>query len=357
MSYFNPKDKLRYDLEKRWKEGSDNQFPDLKGDLIKKYDYIENFLNDNHHPNVALGAAIAGDGLLTDHGVEHVQMVMIKAANILGEKVNDLKGYEIFLLLLAIHFHDVGNIYGREDHEQEIGRVIAELGQNLPLDYIEQRYVTDIATAHGGYSEKITKDKDTLRNLEIKVPCNSLFIRPALLAAVLRFADELADDLRRCVHAPIPKKNEIFHAYSASLEPICIVGETILFRYRIAYQHTQEKLGKGDDSVFLYDEIKIRLAKCMRELEYCRKYAGEYIGITTFNVSIGIMGENDSHHPAYEETFRLRLLGYPEAGCTTFEHFLEDNDISRKGAKIHFSNGAELKMQCLEALNHEKEPI
>lgn len=337
MNYFNPEDKLKYELEQRWHKKLADQFPDKKPDLIEDFRYIENFLNKKKHPIVTLGAAIAGDGLLTDHGAEHVQMVMKKAADILGAKVAELKGYEIFLLLLAIHFHDVGNIYGREDHEQEIGRAIDELSKSVPLDSIEQRYVVDIATSHGGYSDKITKDKDTLRHLEIKGFCNGLPIRPALIAAVLRFADELADDKSRCFDIAIPKQNEVFHAYSASLEPICIEGETISFRYHISYEHTQKQLGKGDETIFLYDEIKIRLAKCMRELEYCRKYAGDYIGITTINVTICVMGQFSNRKCAHEQTFRLRLLGYPEPGCTQFEAFLENNRIAK------FSTGTELK--------------
>ncbi len=337
MSVFSPKDKLKYALEQRWSGEGEQEFPDIQQGLIEKYDYIEKFLNEKHHPNVTLGAAIAGDGLLTDHGVEHVQMVMKKAADVLGSKIDELKGYEIFLLLLAIHFHDVGNIYGREDHEQKIGRVIDELDKNLPLDYVEQRYVIDIATAHGGYSEKITKDKDTLRKLEMNGHCNGMSIRPALLAAILRFADELADDISRCSNVMVPKENEVFHAYSESLEPIFIDGETISFRYRIPYEYTQKRLGKKDDEVFLYDEIKTRLAKCMRELEYCRKYAGDYIGITTINVKICIMEKDSTRKCAREQSFRLRLLGYPEPGCTQFENFLEGNQ------KEDFSNGTELK--------------
>lgn len=93
--------------------------------MVASFKYIEDYMNQNCHPNTTLGAALHGDGLLTDHGVEHVKMVIQNAGKLVGDmQYKRLNGYEIYLLLLAIHFHDVGNVCGRQEHEKKIDDII-----------------------------------------------------------------------------------------------------------------------------------------------------------------------------------------------------------------------------------------
>ena len=272
MAHFREQDGLKYHFEKRFlgeekcEEDVPMEFPRNKGDLVEKYLYVENMLNDQWHKDVNLGAAVTGDGLLTDHGVEHVNDVMMHANMIIGKNVRKLNGYEIYLLLLAIHFHDLGNIKGREEHEEKIAEIMTEMGEALPLDITEKQFVIAIATAHGGY---VNGDKDTIYHINVDRGCNGIKVRAKLLAAILRFADELSDDFNRANYKgiEIPAQNEAFHEYSKSLEPVLIEGETVAFHFRIPYTLTQNKIGKANKRVFLYDEILERLAKTMRELE------------------------------------------------------------------------------------------
>lgn len=348
MSVYKEADGLKYIMELRSRKRLKNQFPSIQKDWIRKFTDIELYLNENHHKYVNLGAAASGSGILTDHGVDHVQMVMNKAWEILCEdRQTTLTGYEIFLLLIAIHFHDLGNIYGRDEHEKKICDVMAEMGERLPLDTVEQTYVTQIAMAHGGYADALKLDKDTVRDLASSQPCNGVLIRPALLATILRFADELSDDCSRALNLSIPLENEIYHAYSKSLEPLYFKGETISFHYRVPYEQTQIKLHKGTEEVYLYDEIRSRLTKCMQELEYCRKFADGFIRITTINVTIDIMKKDKPFAVAATDSFRLRLLGYPQSGQYTLDNFIEksvaDEFTSADNAAPKYSTGEELK--------------
>ena len=64
--------------------------------------------------NVDEARAEYKDGFLTDHGPEHVKTVARRAADLLHypePTFPQLTPYEVYLLLLAIHFHDVGNLY------------------------------------------------------------------------------------------------------------------------------------------------------------------------------------------------------------------------------------------------------
>ena len=208
------------------------------------------------------------------------------------------------------------------------------LGDKISLDTAERLMVCDIATAHGGYVLGSTQDKDTLRPLKSIDNCNGITIRPALLAAILRFADELSDDKTRCNRflgelGTIPRENKIFHAYSAALAPITFNGNVIDFKYYIPYEQSQQRIPDEDGS-YLYDEIMKRLQKCMRELEYCRKYAEGFIRITTLNVELNVMDPRITHRPKVSTRFSLRLSGYP-------------NEFSGSIDSLEYKDGAELK--------------
>lgn len=354
-NYFTLNDGLKYEFERRFnaethgkqinnQEDMTNEFPINKKQLVEKYVSLERILNERWHPNANLGAAIQGNGLLTDHGVDHINAVMYHGLAILGTKLRYLSGYEIYLLLLAIHFHDLGNIYGREQHEEKIGNVMQNLGEALELDGVEREFVFAIAKAHGGYNDG---DKDTIRYVNVDETCNGVQVRAKMLAAVLRFADEISDDFSRAAYdnIEIPKENKVFHLYSKVLEPVSIQGETIKFHFRIPYEYTQNRVGKGNEEVFLYDEILNRLTKCMRELEYCRKYANGFINITTLSVKIDLMSEKSLFKAKERFSFRLNLLGYPSERVSDLENYLEIDEIEGANSQNipKYRNGEELK--------------
>lgn len=348
MSYYKEQDELKYYFESRWEgkshikdtglEVQESEFPISKKNLVEKYKNLEDLLNEKWHPIATLGAAVNEDGLLTDHGVGHIAEVMHNAFKIIGKNIVRLNGYEIYLLLIAIHFHDLGNIYGREEHEQKIEQVIEELGNALPLDVVEKEFVVAIAKAHGGFSDK---DRDTIRYVNVDKNCNGIAVRAKLLAAILRFADELSDDFTRTEYngITIPYENEVYHAYSKCLEPVSFEGETISFHYRVPLEYTQKKVGKGKNEVYLYDEILNRLSKCMRELEYCRNYANGFINITTLNVKIEIKSDNLLRR-IDDVSFRLSLRGYPSESQAGFNDFFDDLQNSKR---IKYETGVELQ--------------
>ena len=327
MSIYREIDGLRYTMEQLYNTGGKDQFPLSKGDLISSFKYIEDYMNTNCHPNTVAGAAAHGDGLLTDHGVDHVKMVIANAGNLIGDMTHhQLKCYEIYLLLLAIHFHDVGNVLGRADHEKKINAIMVALGDQLPLDMPEKVIVSNIAMSHGGYTDVAHTDKDTLCRLNLVENCNGIVIRPALLGAILRFADELSDDSTRTSRYmndanAIPDENKIFHAYSSALAPISFNGNTISFQYYILLEQARNKI-PNPDGKFLYDEIISRLKKCMQELEYCQKYSEGFIRITTLSVTINVMDPTTTFTPLDSTKFSLRLSGYPN-GFTISNKTLE----------------------------------
>ena len=345
MDYYNRQDGLKFDLQRR-KNGFSpikdrHEFPKPSLDYVSIFHSIEEEMNNNYHPNVNLGAAINGDGLLTDHGVEHVQDVIRHAGDIITD-IDQLTGYEIFILLLAIHFHDVGNIAGRDEHEKRIAEIIDKMSNKLPLSTPEMQFICDIATAHGGY---FGEDKDTIKHITADEMYASVKIRPKIIAAILRFADEISDDFSRS-STPVntPKENEIYHEYSKSLDPISIEGDTIKFHFRIPINLTQKKIGKNNGEEFLYDEILGRLAKCMRELEYCKKYSNGFIKPNSLSVVIDFKKENSFQIiQGAGDSFKLSLQGYPDSSIHQLSTYMElQNDTAHSVRPLKYKDGAEL---------------
>lgn len=342
MNNYGERDGLRYIMEQRWLSGGKDQFPSDLQECIETFKEIEKILNEKYHPLVNLGLAVKSGGLLTDHGPEHVKTVIKRAEQIIGEKHIDLlNGYEIFILLLAIHFHDLGNIYGRDEHEQKIYDVMEKMGKSLPLKTIDIDHIRVIAMAHGGYVDKEKTNKDTINILKSIDYRDSILIRPSVLAAILRFADEISEDFTRQIDLDIPPENEAYHKYSQSLE-VNIKGNVISFRYRISYDDTQKKVQKDTSQIYLYDEIKLRLEKCLHELEYCRKYSEGFIGITTIKVCIYIISK-DRRTQKLVDNFSLRLHGYPSK--FSLDDFIERFDIDNnllQDQKLKYATGEDL---------------
>lgn len=309
-------DGLKYIMEEKEIERLPDQFPSNvpngADSFSKIFSDIETLMNKNIHVNVTLGAAGAGNGILNDHGAGHIAMVEERAYRILGERAKQLSGYEIFILLLSIHFHDVGNVLGREAHEEKIEEIFITLKDQIPLDYPVKRLIRDIAMAHGG---KVDGDKDTISRVQELVHVDGLPIRAAVLASILRYADEIADDKNRASTfllevGGVPPANKVFHEYSKALEPAVIIEDTLQLQYSISHKQATEKTTKNSEEVYLYDEILLRIQKCLCELEYCRKYSQGFIHISCITVNICVCSDSGMRE-LYSDSFKLRLSGYP----------------------------------------------
>lgn len=246
------------------------------------------YLNEHVHPTVQNRAELIDKGVyLTDHGAKHIELVLNRISELVGKGDSfkaeglargvyrpSLMPYEVFLIVMAAHFHDVGNMYGREGHEKRILEVMEMSGALKPIDWAERRLIASIASCHGG---KIAGDKDTIRHLPAGDQQNgSVHYRPQLLAAVLRLADELADEYSRADNfgmlegGKLPPTCLIYHKYAAALQ-VSIKGPSgqinLAFNLMAAdLRQPFKKVVEGKiRSVFLLDEIYERTLKTFYE--------------------------------------------------------------------------------------------
>ena len=284
-------------------------------DYYGRYVSIENHLNKHIHRHVTAIASIKDGGYLTDHGPDHIKNVIRKASELVNSPEFEITPYEVYLLLVAIHLHDVGHIKdGRYQHEINTREVMVKIGSIIGKDNAEKKYICDIAEAHGG---NILGNKDKISHIPEKEPILGFPVRLQLLASILRFADELSDDRTRAAlylmeEQSIPKPSEVFHHYAYALHSVRIVleGKVVEMHFNLNKKNVFNKYGKNSKEVYLLDEIYERTLKTYCECIYCMRFIPTAIQIKSVKVKIEFI--DDSLRPFREPiVYQLAETGYP----------------------------------------------
>jgi len=262
---------------------------------------------------------------LTNHGPEHVTQVIQRATDLLIDSKCKLSPYECYILLVAILFHDIGNLYGRAKHETKALEIMSALGDLAGADRLEQRTILKIALVHGG---SYHGSKDTISRLQAQDAVLGITVRKRFLAAILRLADELADDCSRASRymlrkGLLPKGSEIFHVYSDSLKSVQIEDGEIRLRFDLEQDVALREFTKGDKTQYLIDEINSRVLKMHRERIYCMRYMHKEVNLESIRVDITIhspvdtiAGEDNQESILLSPEriqYTLSEIGYP--GC------------------------------------------
>lgn len=255
---------------------------------------------------------------LNDHGHEHINQV-INRANSIVEKIdtNSLTEFETFVLLCAIEIHDIGNILGRAGHERKLHQIFDEHVRDIIPDTAERRLIKNVAMAHGG--ESFSGSKDTISSLPTEEDIFNNAVRTRLLAAVLRFADEIADDSTRKSRAPLElgllgTNSKIYQDYSRVLHTVLIEKDNknnsaVHLVYELEIEDLKEVYEVGHKKRFLLDEIYDRTLKMERERRYCTKFMRANVNIEKIDVTINVYGNYSRKIDTI--TYTLEDIEYP----------------------------------------------
>jgi len=313
-------------------ETSGTSFPgNGKVNYYLRYNSISEHLAAYVFSHVTAGAIIVDGGYLTDHGHDHVLTVIQRASRLAEADSCTLTPYEVYILLVAINLHDVGNIWGRKGHEMRALTMMRDtLGSIAGIDDVEKRHIVAIAQAHGGH---INGDKDTISRLEREARVLQQLIRPQLLAAILRLADELADDRQRAARFMIanellPKAAEAYHKFAEALHTVEIdhAGRQILLQFDFDEVAAGCTYGKGAAEVYLLDEIFDRTLKTHLERLYCMRFMYPAIPLDAVNVKIEVSSSRD-YQVLRAIGYRLEQTGYPSGPPDGVHGICRDNDI------------------------------
>lgn len=287
-----------------------------KEEYFTHYHKLKLYLEDNVHKEVTIGANLKDPTiLLNDHGVEHINTVISRASYLVSNCNCVLTPYEVYILLCCIELHDVGNIFGRYNHELNVEKIMKEARGICGRDTIEAMIIKRIAESHGGKLADGNKDKISILEESTDTIYGTLRVR--LLAGILRFSDELADDRTRSYitllkSGSLPKQSEVFHAYAMCLESVKIShpDSSIYLRFNIPIEFLEKKFGKLDEEVFLIDEIFQRLMKMHLEKIYCMRFTKGHIDIENIRVHISFYN-SESYSDDHKLIFDIKENGYP----------------------------------------------
>ena len=318
-------------LEIWFKNNSSNpeNFPSGKGNYLERYQGIKNYLVENVYPEIGSAISSEDGGIYTDHGPKHFDAVIRYAGKLLDLQVDTkdsnelcISPYEVFILLVSILLHDAGNIFGRAEHEKHPHRIFKDMGPYLCPDEFEAKIISRVASAHSGSVKLLdgTFSKDSINQLKEKDKFGDITIRQQLIAALVRFADEICEDRSRCTrfllsNHSLPEQSQVHHAYANSISSVSVdrEGKSINLKYELKKIDVLNRHGKGSlnniEKVFLIDEIFFRIEKMNREMIYCQRYMSEHIKLDRIRAAVHIY--DDNMDTLKNELFELKETGYP----------------------------------------------
>lgn len=284
--------------------------PEYK-DYVINYNSIKKKLAPIHDEVKSVVAKIDPSIFLNAHGVSHIKMVIEKATMLLSNEGVILTAYEMYFLLLAIQFHDIGHIInGRNTHAIDSNRIISKIDDSL-LGIVEKKAIFQIASAHSGKENPIGQ-------LPLENTISNERIRFRLISALVRLADELADGTERASsflleNDLIPPKSEIYHIFSSCLDS-CVPQfdyHAIDMKFYLNEKRAIKKFKKKDTEIYLVDEIYIRTMNTFTECLYYNRFVPESLRINSVHVEINFL--NTETLMNFHETIKYKIeeQGYP----------------------------------------------
>lgn len=254
-------------LQKRLHDCYNKQEADFYYSL---YFDAKSYLCDNVYSNIP-----GKEPCLTDHTEKHIINVLSNTWKLIfdnGKKRCGFNEIELLLLCVSILFHDVGNIHGRDNHNINIADIYNSVrASKLIKCQQERQLVLRIVKAHCGKSKN--GDKDTLTEVEESSHLFDKPIRVRELAAILRFADELAEGPQRTSQYMIEKgliseDSLLYHLYASVTQVVVDKGDgRVVLTYNIDYPIKNYTL--SDLLRFVYT----RILKMDMERRYCKYYS------------------------------------------------------------------------------------
>lgn len=266
---------------------------------LDKFRAMESTFFENVHPLVDIGLAIrevrvgssAKPNIFTTHGCRHIAD-LIKSLDKLSEAVADVQGgrlsvLEAYILLCAAHVHDAANVKKREGHPERCIELIDDY-KTLFASSAAIQQVYQVASVHGGTHP--TYGKDTIRSLDLD---NTGSPRLPLLAALLRFADELSENAQRvpelvAKHHDHSDASKLAFAYARSFQNYELRKDTLYLTFGVSPDDAGLHGTVNSKSVSFFDFLEAKLDVIDREARYCSQYGWPVFHIARVHVFLHV---------------------------------------------------------------------
>lgn len=249
-----------------------------------------------------------------DHGYNHITRILNLYSKFLRNNILDpsserdfisnttLNYYELYLLLCATLWHDVGNSLGRSEHEKRIIDVMDRLKNHFFVDEDLREYALQIAEAHTGNNAITTciPHEDT--------DYNGHEINLRFLGATLRLVDELEEgELRidktffNSMSDLLDDRQKIFWMISKCIKRInpdpdrCIIEINARIKNSDIFTlFKKEKKGSKElEDIALIDELIFRIDKINKERINYMKYVRKHVNYNRVRLNLTVVGRAD----------------------------------------------------------------
>jgi hypothetical protein len=244
--------------------------PDEGEKWYSKYQEAKNYLIDNVYEQIR-----GTEPQMTDHGERHIANVLKNVHYLLQDQYETFSAINLYCLGIIVLFHDVGNIKGRKNHNENIAQIYNKTRNNKP-EFNQERYcVLTAAKAHTGFNLH-DGSTDTLKDVPRVDHLDGQKILLQELAAILRIADECAEGHQRTSDfmnqtEAYGSSNQPYHDYASITSVLIDSGEgRIVLTYHV--EVTSEKIANGELNNLIHFILK-RVCKLDIERRYCKHYA------------------------------------------------------------------------------------
>jgi hypothetical protein len=265
-------------------------------DLARKYRIIKDQLLGNLQTR---WASRWPEG--NDHGPGHVERVLDYLAQLVGADPigrKRLTAFELFLAATAVVAHDIGVIDGRKGHPARSAELLAELAAtNTFLFDAHSLEVLGAAVVSHGSDRSIEEGCEGLSEVETFVGHD---VRPRLIAALVRLADELDEDRRRGLEwvqkaAKIPETSEPYWEFCQRVQGIRLDASDIVFDVCFEPKDAGRIVTTKDGTESFLRFFARKVAKINREREGMKPYLGEMIRQRILVTAKGVPGRKQPH--------------------------------------------------------------
>lgn len=268
---------------------------------------------------------------INDHSKGHFERVLTNIEAILREHFPNAKSQrgiipegglmtwaDTVILLNALAWHDIGNIFSRKEHGQRVQACFDTISERLYDSHLGQ-YVVQVATAHSGDNAIENTIPDSIASTSY----GSEDIHLQFLAAVLRFADEIDEDHRRA--APnewddlhlIPEASQRFWFFSkvnASVRVLTEAGQNSLCHRVIVESHVpasdfeRQFVFQGNGNIKAITEYLRRILKFEKERRYCNAFMRKaYYHPGIDSIGVHLVTHSRSDRPANGQAISFTL--------------------------------------------------
>jgi hypothetical protein len=261
---------------------------------------------------------------LSDHGPDHISNVLDNVMSLISSdhSIHGLTARELYILGLVVLFHDVGNLFGREDHHTRIGEVFDWARGSDSVTRREKTLILRAASAHTGVTK--SGSKNTLAEVDPSEHFEGKPVALRSIAAILRLADELAEGPQRTTeffrtNIGYEPPSQKFHQYAACTH---VSADRASGRLRLTYElqlddfELPANTARVGDLVAFLEFIFHRVSKLDDERRYTRFYCPLLDAFRQTDVAINFY--SGSRPLEFGLNFQLDDLVVPGQGDSTF---------------------------------------